>query len=337
MRHTCLRLACTLVAAAFIAACHSSSPVAPSAAPTTTTATPFVFAGRVVEALSGAAVPAVTISLDDGASAVTETNGTFAVSTRETGVCSVTATGPGMVSRQTAVQMPSSNSSISLISSQFDLATYDEMYRPDGTLHRWSNPPALVVVDAVLQFTNESDASYLALGERLTAEERASIVTDLQWGLARATGGAFGAFASVTVDSPAQGAPVSLSRPGAIVVARFSGLSRKTSYWGYGRASRQTDELSAAAILLDRDFDRAATTYGRSLRVHELGHALGCTHVTRRASFMNASATIEPNDFDHDAGTVAYQRRPGNQSPDRDPAQTAARSALSPVWSVILP
>jgi hypothetical protein len=50
---------------------------------------------------------------------------------------------------------------------------------------------------------------------------------------------------------------------------------------------------------------------------------------------MNASATVEPNGFDHDAARVAFQRSPGNLSPDRDPStSSASRAALA--WGEIL-
>jgi hypothetical protein len=341
MRRSFTRQAGSLLAAALFSACHSASPVSPSTTPVSasSTATPSTVAGRLVDALTGAPLPSVTITMDDGGSSVTGADGGFLLSADETGLCSVSIGGPGVVGRETTLHMPSSNASLSLIPSQFDLATFDQMYRAEGTLHRWVVAPALVIVDAVLQFTNESDASYVALGERLTAEERASIAADLSWGLPQATGGAFAGFASVSVESPAAGSSVSLSRDGSIVVARFSGLSLRPGHWGYGRAARRSDAVSTGAVLIDRDFDVARTKYGRSLRVHELGHALGYAHVTRRASFMNAAATVEPNGFDRDAATVAYQRQPGNQCPDRDPTpgRIADRSTGGLQWSVILP
>jgi hypothetical protein len=78
----------------------------------------------------------------------------------------------------------------------------------------------------------------------------------------------------------------------------------------------------------------------RSLRVHEMGHALGYGHVTLRASFMNSSAVNEPLDFDRDATRLAFQRPLGNRSPDRDPDgfSTNLRGQPLPlVWGPITP
>jgi hypothetical protein len=59
--------------------------------------------------------------------------------------------------------------------------------------------------------------------------------------------------------------------------------------------------------------------FRRSLRAHELGHALGYSHVTVRTSVMNSNARTEPNEFDREATQIVYQRPPGNRSPDTDP------------------
>jgi hypothetical protein len=251
----------------------------------------------------------------------------------------VTVSGPTVVLRETEIRMPVADASLSLIPSQFDLGSFDEMCRSDSTLYRWTAAPALVIVDTVLRFTSVSDSTFTALDERLTAEDRASIAADLTWGLPQVTGGAFGAFASVTVDSPAPGATVNFfSREGSIVVARFSGLSQGTGYWGYGRSARRSPAVVAGAIMIDRDFDASRSVNVRSLRVHEMGHALGYCHVTRRQSFMNSSAVLEPTDFDRDATRVAFQRDPGNQTPDRDPPQTRLTQRFDRLaWGVITP
>jgi hypothetical protein len=128
------------------------------------------------------------------------------------------------------------------------------------------------------------------------------------------------------------------SREGRIVVARFRGLSQSSGYWGYRRSALRNSDVVAGAIMIDRDFDVAGNACQRSLRVHELGHALGYCHVTRRQSFMNSAATFEPNDFDRDATKIAFQRLPGSQSPDRDPVRTSlAAQTGAIVWSAITP
>jgi hypothetical protein len=71
--------------------------------------------------------------------------------------------------------------------------------------------------------------------------------------------------------------------------------------------------------MLDRAFDTSASPYRRSLRIHELGHALGYNHVTARDSVMNAHGRSEPNAADRDASRLAFMRPPLNRSPDIDP------------------
>jgi len=79
-------------------------------------------------------------------------------------------------------------------------------------------------------------------------------------------------------------------------------------------------------VFLDPRFDRTDARR-RLLRIHELGHALGYNHVTRRPSIMNAMIGTEPTDFDRAAALVAFQRPTGNQSPDVDPDAVRALSA----------
>jgi hypothetical protein len=289
--------------------------------------------------LTGAPLASITVGQDDGESVTTDANGVFALASSEAAPCRITLSGGAVVQRETEVRPREANLSLSLIPSHFDLAAFDQMVRDAGALRRWTAAPSLVVIDAVLQFTAVSASSFTALDERLTAEERAAMGADLAWALPQVTGDAFGAFGSVSVESPVPGSPVEFfSREGRIVVARFRGLSQATGYWGYGRAALRGHQVVAGAVLVDRDFDAGRGPYVRSLRAHELGHALGYCHVTRRESFMNQSAVYEPNDFDRDAARIAFQRDPGNQSPDRDPAQARASGrGVSLTWTRLTP
>ena len=61
--------------------------------------------------------------------------------------------------------------------------------------------------------------------------------------------------------------------------------------------------------------------------------ALGYQHVTARTSVMNSQARTEPNDFDRSAALIAFQRPPGNRSPDVDPTSASINRLLPATWS----
>ena len=296
-------------------------------------------AGRAFDVFTSAGLAGIAIRLPDGSGVTTAADGTFSLAAAS-GQYTADLLGPGAVERQTTLRFPGADAKLSLIPSSFDLGTFDQMCRGGAaTLRRWDTAPRLVIIDAVLQFTTVGDTSYVATADRLTTDDRDAIIADLAWGLPQVTGETFGAFNSVTTESPTEGARVSFfTREGAIVVARFKGLTTATTYWGYGRWASRSSVVVAGAVMLDRDFDGSGSIYKRTLRVHEMGHALGWDHVTMRPSFMNNSAIVEPNAFDKDATRLAFLRPPGNQSPDRDPSSFSANFRSFPmIWGPITP
>ena len=87
--------------------------------------------------------------------------------------------------------------------------------------------------------------------------------------------------------------------------------------------------------MIDSGFETSGSIFRRSLRVHELGHALGYNHVTVRDSVMNSHARFEPNVFDRDGSRFAFLRPPQNRSPDVDPDPFSLnlRVPAIPVWN----
>jgi hypothetical protein len=147
------------------------------------------------------------------------------------------------------------------------------------------------------------------------------------------TGDAAYGFASVTPQESPQGATVQLLNTGTITVARVAGLTQATGFWGYGRWQSLGGAVISGIVMLDRDFDASTSVSVRTLRAHELGHALGYNHVTGRTSVMNSSATVSPTPFDLQAFKLAFQRQPGNRSPDIDPSQASLnRLQLESGW-----
>jgi hypothetical protein len=164
-----------------------------------------------------------------------------------------------------------------------------------------------------------SQDEYHATSEQLTETETTILIEQLTEALAMLTGNTFTAFASVERESASSGAKVNTLRPGKIVVGRYNGIQGLLNTIGFGRwATNGSGEVVGGAIYLDRDFDKSKDAR-RLLRTHELGHALGYNHVTARTSIMNPAIGPEATIFDRQGAIIAFQRRPGNQSPDTDP------------------
>jgi hypothetical protein len=330
-------VAAVLLAASLACGGSSSSPAAPSPTPTPTPTPSASLKGVLQDVFTGAPAPGATVKIGTAITATSVADGGFTLVT-EPGQYVVRISGDGLFTRVTQVRIPGADATLSMIPSWFPLTTFDQMCRGSGRLKRWTRAPALVLIDAVLEFSTVEAASFVATSERLSDAALNGIVADLTYGLPLTTGDAFTAFQSVTTESPAAGSDVAFfERESAIVVARFKGLQTATRYWGYGRWASRGDAVGAGAVLLDRDFDAVGGPFRRSLRIHEMGHALGWGHVTT-GSFMNPSATYEPNDLDRKATLLAYQRPPGNTTPDTDPGSFNANLRASPlVWGRITP
>jgi hypothetical protein len=319
MRRMCL------VALVFASAC-GHSPSAPSEGPATS-----VLAGQAVSAVDGAAGPGVSVRIGDMNPVVTDSAGTFQVDVGAAGTYAAVLHGGAFVDRQTTVAVPASRARLSLIPASFDLEAFDQMYRTShGQLQRWVAQPALVLVATVLNYRSASgDEEYAATKEQMTDDEVSQMLAHLTEGLTMLTGGTYSSFSTVEIERPSNDARVSFSRPGKIVVGRFNNIVAFGTTIGYGSwAERPDGSIAAGAMFLDSDFDRTESRR-RLLRIHELGHALGYQHVTSRPSIMSPAIGPEPSDADRAGAVIAFQRQPGNKSPDVDPASSAARTSMS--------
>jgi hypothetical protein len=292
--------------------------------------------GRAVDVLSGQPLPGVHVRVDGGTEATTSGDGSFTVTGTDGTMQRVMLSSSVTIERHTQLRVPGDEATLTLIPRALDLRSFDEMLRTRGGLHRWVTPPRLVIERRVLAFTNTTDMTYVATAETMSEADAAAIAADLSWALPLLTGETFGAFASVEVRESAEGASIAISQPGTILVARFDGLESAISAWGYGRwAWNPAGEVQMGAIMLDNAFETSDSPYLRSLRAHELGHALGYDHVSAGHSVMNASGRIEPTHFDIEATTIAFRRSPLNQSPDVDPDPVTVnrlKTTRSVVW-----
>ncbi len=295
-----------------------------------------VTTGRVLDVLSRAPYAGVNVAGDGFGSTTSDSSGAFTLmaSSASTEPRPVTFVGPNVVTRRTNLRVPGADAIVSLISSTFDLASFDQMFRRPRLL-RWMTAPPLLVETQALRFTDINAIDQVALADQMSDAEVSGLVADLTWALPQLTGSTYPAFAGVTTQTSPEGTSVHLTNSGVITVTRVMGLTAATGFWGYSRWQWLGDgSVSGGIVMLDRDFERSGSQFVRSLRSHELGHALGYDHVTLRPSVMNSSARIEPNDFDLAACRIAFARPPGNTAPDVDPP-SASLNRLSSIatWS----
>lgn len=292
--------------------------------------------GQTVSAVDGVARPGVSVQVGGARAVTTDANGYFAAPVGSVGDHETLVRDSGSVERLTVLNGPSGSvARLSLIPSTFDLVAFDEMFRSEAAgLQRWTRAPSLVVIASVMQYQSNAE-TFTATDERMTDEEVTRMIGDLTEGLSLLTGGTFTSFSAVEVERPESGEKRSTRRSGQIVVGRYRGIVSLAGTIGYGQWLIQEDgTVIGGSMYLDREFDKDDERR-RLLRIHELGHTLGYRHVTSRISIMNPAVGPEPTDFDRVGAIIAFQRPPGNRSPDVDPAASPRTGGLggAATWS----
>lgn len=284
-----------------------------------------------MSALDGAPAPGLSVQVGAAKAVTTDAAGRFTTEISGPGDYTAVVSGAAIVERRTMVTGPSNvPARLSLMPASFDVHAFDEMFRTaNARLQRWTTRPSLVVLASVMNYRGEAD-EFAATAESMTDDEVSLLIAHLNEGLSLMTGGTYTTFAEVKIERPASGERTSVVRVGAIVVGRYNGVQTFASTIGYGRWAENGDgSVVGGSMFLDSRFDKNDDRR-RLLRIHELGHALGQLHVETRPSIMNPSIGPEPTEFDRQAAVVAFQRPPGNVSPDADPGTTVK----SGVWSV---
>ncbi len=194
-------------------------------------------------------------------------------------------------------------------SSALDATALDEMLRgTKGQMQRWTSAPELVVLESVMEYRSGDRADYPATAAALTGTEVTEMIEDLTDALVLLSGNTFREFSAVKREHVTAGSAARITRSNQIVVGRYRGVQAQLKTIGLGGRSAKADgTITAAAILLDDDFDRTNTAR-RLLRMHELGHAIGYNHVQARTSIMNPRIGPEPTDFDRRAASIAFAR-----------------------------
>lgn len=305
----------------FAAACGGSP-----AGPTETTP---LIEGRTTHAITSegasASVRVATRSVQTAA------DGTFRLELERGGEYVTNITARGFVERETLSRtgVNPAQQIFSLIPDQFDLRAFDELARTaGGRLQRWTRAPGLVILTSVMTYNGPSESSYAATGQRLSDAEVAALEADFTRALPLLTGNTWRSFSSVVREAVDEGTRATVQREGVIVAGRYRGIVSWSNTIGLGRWFEQPDgTVTAGTVFLEHDFDSASDRRWL-LRMHELGHALGYTHVTSRFSVMNPMLGPEPTAFDAEAMSIAYQRMPGNRPPDVDPSSGARSPGL---------
>lgn len=320
-----------------VACSGGSSTSPPPPAPNTSTSP-----ARVTDAITGSALSGVTATGTQISGSASSLSGVMTVGATSASASAraVTFSRDGYVSRTVAMKIPGSEVAVTMIPSTFNLTAFDELLRVT-LLQRWTAAPPLRVQTRTLQFTGVNQADAVAIDDAMSGDERVSLEEDLTWALPQLTGNSFTSFAGITRETIEVDGLMQVLNTGMITVARYAGLTEGTRQvcggsgcLGYSRWQFRTDgTVIGGTIMLDRDFDRSGHSARRSLRAHELGHALGYTHVTVLQSAMNSNALTEPNTFDKQATLIAFLRPPGNVRPDSDPAEASLNRLGAAIWS----
>ncbi len=322
------RLSAALISVSLVACSGgASAPTGPGAAALTATVT-------VTDAVTGSPVSGVTVVTAPLQAQPSSASGvmTISVERRSESPEIVTLNATGYLPRSFALKIPGAAAAVTMIPASFNVTAFDELARV-SRLQRWTTAPPLRVLTRTLRFTSLDQSAAVAIDDVMTTTERDRLESDLVSGLSALTGNQFSAFASVTRETTAVDASADVLRDAVITVARYTGLTDATGFAGYARWQIRSDgAVIAGTIMLDRDFDRGGSPQVRLVRIHELGHALGYTHVTATTSVMNVTA-VEPTDFDRQATRIAFQRPPGNQRPDADPTSVSLNSLRPGIWS----
>jgi hypothetical protein len=132
------------------------------------------------------------------------------------------------------------------------------------------------------------------------------------------TGGVFQRFASTSQGAPAT-VRVTYAVSDRLTVYSVVGLMEAHGYAAVASTELAGTRIVGGFILLDRTFEQGASAGDNAhVRSHELGHAVGFSHTSRRSVMSITSGAVGITDWDLQAMAVAYARAPGNRSPDVD-------------------
>jgi hypothetical protein len=267
------------------------------------------FHGQVTDQQSGEPLAGIRV-VASGSSTVTDVHGRFRIAAARG--AAITLSGAGYYERVTTLEILSGR--FSLVPRSFDMAAFNDVARDHsaGTL-RWLSAPAVYVDVRGHSFAAGSSVP------QAWVEEVAALAPKF---IAGWTGGALSA-RSLTVGST----PPSPGTPGTLVIAFDEDSSRYPSAAAAGSAIASWSPNgvigSATVRLRFSGLTGGAAAFSRKAVLgHEIGHALGLSHMDGGTSSMMAPVvrTPELTVFDRAIGALLYDRPPGTRADDREAA-----------------
>src|SRR5262249_38921151 len=128
--------------------------------------------GRTVDALSNQPLSGMNVRIDGLGQATTGADGRFSIpGSDQQQTRLITISSASTIERQTRIRVPGDAATLTLMPQDINLGAFDQMFRGDGALHRWTNAPRLVVQRRVLTYTGQSDTNYVATAEEMSDDE----------------------------------------------------------------------------------------------------------------------------------------------------------------------
>lgn len=277
-------------------------------------------AGRVTNALTGGAAPGITLDVAGVGVFAANTAGQFNVeSEAPDATYRVTASGAGVVARQTTLTFPGSAPVISLIPSTFNMTAFDQMMRqfgpPLGVVKRWTQAPGLVIETSLVDAASVVGGvptlnGPIASSEQLSEASINELIAALTRALPLLTAGHLPAFTTIDRFTTPAGSVIEMDRPGVITVARYPGRDQLCQGYTIFLYNDVTFEATSGRLYIQTCSQLAGAAPLATVIAHELGHALGYAHVTATPSVMAPTIFDDVTLFDRQAAAIVFQRFP---------------------------
>lgn len=276
---------------------------------------------QIVDALSRRPLPAAVVTVGE-IGLVADTQGIVRLASRSSERIRIRANAAGYIERMTGLRLSPTSGAIelSLIPQSFDLASFNEGFRPGGALRRWrTNPILRVHTTAFIGVAGVAPELRLAGGSSCSADNFKTALADM-------TGGALTVAETIMLPRyPQDQTTPNYLPPGVSPPPQFLPGAITFFHGGCGGSSSGCgDNLPAPDGPISSGFIIVAPYTSCSfLRMdwlrHAVGHALGINDINGRPSVMNNSGTGTFTEADRHAVSIQYQRPLGNRSPDIDP------------------